>query len=1416
MAERLKMAGENQTAEATQVGVVPSAEIKVGEIRANARLSDTQRIGVAEQSLGIQLTPEQKEGILKAHREAAGELGENNEKAGIYNYKEGQLLRKAKILKEAGFSEEQRRTLMELGLVGILPPTDPDFASFDPTAYDTDPELSRIAQQVKRQGDAEHADEVFFDRKLAEIEGLRASGRITQSALADNLLDQLESFRITALYPTEAHTLTADNLLPPEIRNRIERDTGDNTFARARILFEHYSSININNLSPAEQVELQNRRDTQMIEIENFVQEADAEGILVDVRKKALEFYKDVRTARHKDKYGRDRQQVIDAARRERGGYAETFWNNSPQLKQVESRFRGVAEYIWDGILTEVDKEVSNDQSPSLNLVVGPEFDRIKQQRIEDRRDEKKYITIESYYGRHWELTADNPEEFIAASQDWIRDQIAEIAASGTDVGSINKHIEEIRARGVELLENNRVRLEIDTGKEIPETNPHFVRAIAAVEADSDVLGNEKVIKKGGEEIGPQYKERFASNPIGHHDAIYLENPTAAYIMHRLKTHREGTYWLGQPLDSEKYSEGEIEDYRREIEEEIVEDAASHELFINEASFVARNNEGYSFDDNIEQLLLDPGDQIRQTIVAGGNADVLARHDRRVAVFRGIKERLDREQNLANLTPDQRNQQIRIRIHQKIQEKTTSGHLASLSQETLSELANANAANDQAEYDRVMWQWVKEYNDYRIKYRLPRWTPSGWDRVRLRIDRSTKVLDRSLSDEDFEAMFEPRVLPQVYNPEDINTRRNIDEARFGFQLARSYQIFTMQDALLGGMRTRLVDIKTGQYTGKLPDDETNKILGLIQVDAQGNILRDAQGNSIAVNPNRKLVRIFDIVQARLQDAISKEAAEIAQAKAEKATAIASGNQTAITQKTNALRELMINSQFLATHALKEKGLVDGKLPVWSYNFLDEATLDVFMGTLRDYGVEEYANINITHNNKKTFYEIMERGRRALKSESDRAAKEHMEGTYPVFARDINGTILPTRARSLWKASDDFGEPGEASERYRMINKGAVAEDRKIVDARYEISTSGGVAVTELIPSMGDIGFYPMLVWLGVTDIKGLHGYIHRRDEEEFHDQKFFDVMDLVQNAKAQEAAYNARKSLTGGTIKVGDKQEQTPGLLKEPYHGAFNIADWLLKQSLSEHGLRSHNMDDTTRYVALMTELREGKHLNHEEMQELERKRQGSYLDFTKMSKDMADDLYTTEYKVLDYLQYYLKTVQTVESNRRGRAPRNWEEDNHIRFYEWRRLQREAIYKGDKGFIIRLGYSPEVASEISIRMQEVVLMDADYLLLRPHEVTRRVNDGVEILSKVLTNDEKNRGFVIPDEKDWANQRPEIKKALETIRRRNLLRFMTEEGYQIGGKEILGDKIPPLVQKYYAAEDKTGTKLVSAAAEAFKL
>lgn len=1507
------------------------------EVLANAALGDEERKQVAANLLDKTLTQQQQQELLDAHREASNELGKDKvNPAGVFNLTPDQMRRKLEKL--PGFSLEERRKLVEAGLVGALPVT------FNPDDYASDSELKGMADELLAIDKEELADAGVFTEYINRLNGLVDRGTVTDKPLAMKLRLDLVKFRHDTLHPPR----------PPEDPFLSERDIqriqaiaeheaqrgGRNEpsqFDRAKAEYLHYSKgvfngVRVKELPPDLRVELLSRREESKKAIIELIDQlfaerdaADSKGenvFLRHLKDEALKFYKKVKSAKQNDMYGGNREEVIKRARHG-NDFEEAIFEDSPELKELEAQYGGLLRYIYAGIVQEADKDVHNrDKKSELVPRAREMYEEIKERRARERKRETKYETRATQYGVIWELNAENARELPEAVLDFTRDKIFALVKQPPE--DIDKEVRKIGEETERLLDQNRIRL-IEEGIDIPETHPDFLRAKALVVAIPYVLGYEQLLLKGGEEATPAYKLKIAADFIDHDNAIYLENPKAALQMHLLTTYRDGIYWMGHRFDQEKPGDGEDEEdipgegstkgIRGEIEEYVVEYASSHDLFLSDdmtkglfdgkGAFEYRekgNPEGrdlrYAFDDNIEKLLLDLGNERRRQIAASGDGEALRRealrrHDLRVGVFRKIKESLDEREGLGFVSNQERKQMerqkgkgrrltdkelllrvelkkntwraeiqqwlktqgisegqisafpeeievrileeadvkrqqaIRQRIMQKMSDREKrSSYMKQLTIRAREKLGEVGLSDP--ERDKILWKWVADYNEYRIKLRLSRWHPSGWDRVRVEIDRPTKVLNRGLSGDELMAMYDPNSL-QFKSPEELSDedRKEIDfkenEARFGFKLARSYQVFHLQDTLLGGTRTRLTDPDTGKYIGKLPDNndrnhpnwETNRRLGL--TDENGRV----------VDPKRKIVRIFDVVQVRLQQAIEEEAAAIDAAKAEKAAAVASGNQQLIGEKTQALRNIMVNSQFAATHVLKELGLVEGKLPVWSFNFLDPTTMDVFTKALADYGfevgefvgAEKGPGLAIDHNDKKEFYELMERGRRALKSEWDRAAKEFMEGRFRIT--DDQGRP----ARALMKAASDWGtniDPVIKDERNRIINIGAVRGNRKITEFRFQGSTSGALTTHELVSTVGDIGFYSMLVWLGVTDIRSLHGYVHRRNEKEFHDHQYFDVMDQVDHAKSQSAAFKAVKALAGGADMGGGKT--SPGFFQDPFLASIRINEtlrvWAQESKLTQSNVA---MQNTLDYLNALEEWRNfGGGIPEDKKAELERLRQMTYLDFPNMRIPMNQELYLKMYEVLAHFIFYLNTLKDVQQNRApGKATRSWYLDNMLKWYSFRSLMRKA-HVDRKGFILRHAFSPEIASEVSLRMIQQALEGADYQIPLPYETSRLAYEGAVILAQALTPDEQKNGFGIPNEEDWINPekvKPAVRKALETIRERGLLPFMQQEGYPLVnaegefiGKEgvkvseaqkrkVLGYEVPPQVRDIIEEKNK---------------
>lgn len=100
-------------------------EILTSDEQAEILIAHKERLKKAEEILGgKQLTVEQKLAILKAHYVGLGERGKDGKEgsAGVYNLTPAQLAEKARILEQAGFTEDERREIIESGLTAAAPP----------------------------------------------------------------------------------------------------------------------------------------------------------------------------------------------------------------------------------------------------------------------------------------------------------------------------------------------------------------------------------------------------------------------------------------------------------------------------------------------------------------------------------------------------------------------------------------------------------------------------------------------------------------------------------------------------------------------------------------------------------------------------------------------------------------------------------------------------------------------------------------------------------------------------------------------------------------------------------------------------------------------------------------------------------------------------------------------------------------------------------------------------------------------------------------------------------------------------------------------------------------------------------------------------------------------------------------------
>jgi len=112
-ARRFTGRGKNitSTADDAVANTVPSSINNT--VARNAQLNDTDRIAAAQDMTGRRFTAFEQQSLLDAHN-----VGANRAGAGVGNYTQAEIAEKTRILREAGFSQEERRRLMEAGIAG--------------------------------------------------------------------------------------------------------------------------------------------------------------------------------------------------------------------------------------------------------------------------------------------------------------------------------------------------------------------------------------------------------------------------------------------------------------------------------------------------------------------------------------------------------------------------------------------------------------------------------------------------------------------------------------------------------------------------------------------------------------------------------------------------------------------------------------------------------------------------------------------------------------------------------------------------------------------------------------------------------------------------------------------------------------------------------------------------------------------------------------------------------------------------------------------------------------------------------------------------------------------------------------------------------------------------------------------------
>ncbi len=106
------------TALKTEKAIQNSTTLRDFDLMRASKFSDDERVAEAAKVLHRPLSEAQQKALLQVHEVGAGQSGKYNQPAGVGNYTESQLKKKADLLKQANFTPEERRELLERGIVG--------------------------------------------------------------------------------------------------------------------------------------------------------------------------------------------------------------------------------------------------------------------------------------------------------------------------------------------------------------------------------------------------------------------------------------------------------------------------------------------------------------------------------------------------------------------------------------------------------------------------------------------------------------------------------------------------------------------------------------------------------------------------------------------------------------------------------------------------------------------------------------------------------------------------------------------------------------------------------------------------------------------------------------------------------------------------------------------------------------------------------------------------------------------------------------------------------------------------------------------------------------------------------------------------------------------------------------------------
>lgn len=1306
------------------------------QVIANASLTEEDRKRVAQQTLDPKtpLTSLKQQAIIDAHA-----VGANRPGAGIYRYTPAEIRQKSEILKEAGFNIEQRRTLMEFGLVGgVLRAT--EFSRLVPVSF-TDEKVRRVATHIKNTGEAGRGNGSFFNRVAAELQRLYYAGDVDGDE-ALRLLNNLDGWIMAAEQP------------------QLVRES--NRFR------DQYRVAGI--ADDAERKRLETTRDKVLTFVRQEIKRVYTDATARPTPSRDSDSWgSSSPTPKTLDERVRDVYAVLGDG--ENNFYKETFWNlGEAELREIfettdvaalRRDYEGLASYVAFRTAVAIEKElkrgssslrVGEDVGDDVLLSIKEELANANSKEAIRRRKERSRATFKERlpynpwrerFGFTW---AENEEELRATVADWVKkfeEGLPEEAPEAVYEAAKTQRQNAISALKEALTSRLGLSEKSPLGKELRST----------IESAAALIGGVALLETGekdGFETFTKFLEDFCHNFNAHHDSVYLGNAKSAIIQDFL-SENDGEISLGGPGTLEKPLAGDTEEYREHIAERAIRYASTHELYIKEQDFYEIDGETgdyrydqkgnrirkerYGWDDDIEELLLE--DSRGMAKVGALTTDPLVQAEvikvaTRTDVFKAIKERLDKEDiytyeaspghfvsvSLASLNPDQRREAIRNRIREKME---LSGYKKLA--------AEINTMTDQGAKDKALWEWLRDYNEKRANQDHSLFFPSKWDTVRLSINMPTKLVDRALSKSELRSMVE--LVEDPYQDLTDDQIRNQVQLEFLTQIRDEVAALTNPPADRDAEIRQRFESKRGVIKDKIDDTLFNQESRKNEAEQAFSLNRKYQ-KFLGVDSRwgGQVVRVIEQDGKMVLKPVSVIAKEFLKSKIDKEY---QGIEAQVTQHVDALRVagvadadiekarvekrrlLRRDSTFGATLALRELGIAHD-LPIWDYYYYNDYSLIQAFAPLVGY----------THNDKVQIVDLLDRGRREMRAVYDYLADEYMDRKI-LIVRDEPNTEL-----------DENGRPKsfhrENWDRKRVINEGGESMIRDILESRFMTSTSGGVEWVDAISRISDIGIYDLLWEHGCQDFREFQGFIKRRDEVELKQQSFWNTRkwrDSITYAKRLRAAGAARTFLTGG--EVGGKK--VPGILIEPFSGLYRYRDEFVKAggwlpSEISNKLAQNKYDFRKELEKILNDEENWKNLTVEE----------------------KDRLVEVGASILEPLIGYMDARKAVVANRAGLAPKNWKLDNELIWQAYKELMLKrlpiiaakgdlilddkGVWKiaeeekkladvgGEKLGDDELGYAIEGRTPLALKVMDAILRTSTYHILVQKDQRRFAGRGV--------------------------------------------------------------------------------------------